>query len=120
MIRQILSPTEISMYFQEPFHVYTPATNVEAHVIVDLLSANGIPAMAVEDQSGASLWAFGTIGQFHRPKIWVDKPTAERAYALILDYEERKRERRHPDDSGGDVAVVCEECGGNDVIRRFP
>ena len=32
------------MKFKEPFKVYTAETNVEAHMIVNMLGANGIEA----------------------------------------------------------------------------
>ncbi len=49
------------MDFKQPVVVYTAATNMEAHLILQMLHANGIPAHAVEDQSGVSLWGAGTI-----------------------------------------------------------
>jgi hypothetical protein len=57
------------MDLNDPFKVYTAATNLECHLIVEMLSANGIPAIAETDDSGASLWAFGTITQFHQPNV---------------------------------------------------
>jgi putative signal transducing protein len=99
------------MKFKHPVMLYTAATNVEAHVVVEMLHANGIPAYAVEDQSGVSLWMFGTISQFHQPNVWVDKSTAEKAIALVRQFEENKRKREHPDTSIGTIPVACEECG---------
>ena len=43
------------MDFKKPVVVYTAATNIEAHLIVDMLLANGVPAHVIEDQSGVSL-----------------------------------------------------------------
>jgi hypothetical protein len=99
------------MDFQKPVIVYTAATNVEAHVIVAMLHANGVPAHAVEDQSGVSLWGFGTISQFHKPNIWVDEPTVRKAADLIRDSEEKRRSRSTPADGLGEIQVVCEDCG---------
>jgi hypothetical protein len=104
------------MEFKEPTLVYTAATNVEAHLVVEMLRTNGIPAYAVEDQSGVSLWAFGTISQFHQPNVWVDKPTAERAAELIVLFEERKREREYPNTGSGEIHVVCEGCGKTTIF----
>ena len=59
-----------------------------------------------------SLWAFGTISQFHRPNVWIDKSTAGQAAELIRDFEERKRERLKPGESQTEIEVECEECGG--------
>ena len=99
------------MDFPKPVIVYTAATNVEAHLIVDLLHANGVPAHAVEDQSGVSLWMFGTISQFHKPNIWVDESTVQQAADLIQDFEEKRRARNHPGQGSGQIQVVCEDCG---------
>jgi len=99
------------MNLKEPIAVYTAPTNLEAHVIVNMLNDNGIPAFAVEDQSGASLWMFGTISQFHKPKIWVDKSTASVAEQLINLFEERQRERGNLGTGTQEIPVQCEECG---------
>ena len=99
------------MELKEPTVVYIAATNLESHMIVHMLNANGIAAFADEDQSGLSLWAFGTISQFHKPRVWIEKSATEAAARLILDFEERKRQRQNPDDGGGEIKVQCEECG---------
>ena len=104
------------MNFQEPFIVYTAATNLEANTIVAILNANGIPAHAVEDQSGASLWGGGTISQYHQPNVWVDKSTAQRAAQLILRFEESKRDRDNPGVSTGEIPVKCEACGKTTIF----
>ncbi len=90
--------------------LYTAASNLEAYVIVDLLESNGIAAHAVEDQSGVSLWAFGTISQFHKPNVWVDEATAAQAAVLIQEFEDKKRARNQPVEGASDLCVVCEEC----------
>ena len=99
------------MDLKEPIAVYTAGTNLEAHMIASMLNDNGVPAFAVEDQSGASLWMFGTIGQIHRPKIWVDKLTEAAARQLILDFEERRRERKNRGAGRETISVLCEKCG---------
>lgn len=99
------------MDFQHPTVAYEAATNLEAHVIVEMLLANGIEALAVEDQSGVSLWSFGTISQFHKPKIWIEKENLTAVAQLIQEFEESKRQRNQPIEEPGDLEVVCEECG---------
>ncbi len=99
------------MDFKKPVIAYTAATNIEAHMIVDMLHANGVPAHAVEDQSGVSLWAFGTISQFHKPNIWVDEATLQMAAELIRDFEGKKRARNTPVEGPSEIQVVCEDCG---------
>lgn len=98
------------MNFQEPTKIYTAATNVEAQQVVNMLESNDIPAFADEDQSGPSLWMFGTISQFHQPNVWVDKPTAQQAAELIRHFEEDKRQHSNTQLAGSQVAAVCEEC----------
>ena len=99
------------MDFKKPVIAYTAATNVEAHMIVELLLANGVPAHAVEDQSGVSLWAFGTISQFHQPNVWVDETNFEQAAGYIRDFEEKKKSRNAPVKGAADLLVNCEDCG---------
>jgi hypothetical protein len=99
------------MDLKEPIAVYTANSNLEAHMIATMLNDSGVPAFAVEDQSGASLWMFGTIGQIHRPKIWVDKPTETAARQLIQDFEDRRRERRNRVPGTDTIPVQCEKCG---------
>ncbi len=105
------------MDFKQPFRVYTAAGNVEAHLIVEMLVANGIPALAIEDQSGVSLWAMGTISQFHQPDVWIDKSTATQAIELIRQFEEVQRERIRPPASDNEIQAECEECG---KLSTFP
>ena len=104
------------MEFKEPIAVYTAANNLEAHMIVAMLNTNDVPAVADEDQSGVSLWAFGTISQFHQPKVWVEKSTAQAATQLILRFEEKNRERKNPSTSTGEVQGRCDECGMTSVF----
>ena len=104
------------MNFPKPVIVYTAATNIEAHMIVDMLQSNGVPAQAVEDQSGASLWAFGAISQFHKPNIWVDESTIKKAADLIQGFEEKRRARNKPVEDSGEVQAVCEDCGKTTVF----
>jgi hypothetical protein len=81
------------MNFEKPVIVYTAADNIEVHLIVDMLETNGVPAHAIEDQSLAGLWIGGTIGQIHKPNVWVDESTVEKAAHLIQDFEQRRRAR---------------------------
>lgn len=99
------------MDFQKPVIVYTAETNVEAHMIVNMLHANGVQAYAVEDQSGVSIWGFGTISQYHKPNIWVDEMTRQKAAALIREFEQIKRARRDPARGPAEIQVQCERCG---------
>ena len=116
------------MNLKDPIAVYTAATNLEAHVIVNMLNDNGVPAFAVEDQSGASLWMFGTISQFHDPKVWIDKSSVLEAGKLIDSFEKRQNERRNVSAQTQGLPVVCEACGKtttfpnalNGTVQRCP
>jgi len=105
------------MDLQDPMAVYTAASNIEAHMIVTMLDSEGIPAYAVEDQSGASLWMLGTISQFHRPKVWVGRADADAATQAIEQFEKRQRELRAAGTGATEIEVRCEECG---AISMFP
>lgn len=102
------------MHFSKPVVVYTSENNVEAHMIVEMLVANGIEALADEDQSGVSMWAMGTIGQFHRPQVWIDTPDSAKAIALVKQFEAKRNERMYPtagaDAIDGTVDGICDEC----------
>lgn len=99
------------MDLKNPVVVYTAATNIEAHMIVEMLHVHGVSAHAVEDQSGVSLWAFGIISQFHKPKIWVDEATLQVATELIRVFEEKKKTRNSPIEGTCDIQALCEDCG---------
>ncbi len=90
--------------------VYTAATNVEAHMIVEMLQTNGVPAHAVDDQSGVFL-GFGTISQFYKPNVWVDEASIQKAADLIRDFEEMRRSRNTQVEGTDDLSVNCENCG---------
>ena len=98
------------MKFGKPIVVHISENNVEAHMVVKMLAANEIEALADEDQSGVSLWAMGTIGQSHRPQVWVDTLDSERATALVNEFEAKRKERLHPPVSDEAVDATCEQC----------
>lgn len=99
------------MEFQDPLKIYTAASNIEAHMIVDVLEGNGIAAFADEDRTGVSVWAFGTISQFHLPNVWIDRSTVVAAAEVIRDFEERKRLRENSEVGSSQIVMTCEKCG---------
>ena len=105
------------MDLKEPKKVYTAASNVEAHIVVDLLVSKGIPAHAIEDQSGVSLWMFGIISQFHQPDVWVGKSDFEAACKILEDFDAKKSESGNAETNGEDISVTCEDCG---KLTTFP
>ena len=122
------------MNFDRPTCVYTTAGNIEANGLVLLLQNNDIEAYAVDDVSGASLFAYGKLTQFHQPKVFVNRDDAEAAARLIHEFESREASRRKaasgamPVAATEDVPGVCDECGettmfpgGQDgTIQRCP
>lgn len=106
------------MDFKNPVVVYTAPTNLEAHVVVTMLFANDVPAHAVEDQSGASIWAFGTISQFHKPNVFVDQCNYDRAITLIAQYEEQQRARANAQANEEPIEARCEECGKSSMFPK--
>jgi len=74
-------------------------------------SSAGVRAYAVEDNSGASLYVFGTISQFHKPRVYVDKADLEEAGELLRQFEAKRDARRRDPDGGPSISAQCEECG---------
>lgn len=94
-----------------PVVAYTANGNLEAHSVVTWLRANGVRSHAVEDNSGVSLFAFGTISQFHKPQVFVNKKDLERAGELLRQFEEQRDQRRAEQDNSPPIESECEECG---------
>lgn len=67
------------MALRDPVAAYTAASNLEAHLICNLLIEAGVPAVAVDDVSQVGTWMFGLVSQFHKPQIWVERDDVARA-----------------------------------------
>jgi hypothetical protein len=98
------------MALQHPIAIYTAGTNLEAHVIREMLMAEGIEAAVVEDESRAGVWMFGLLPQINKPQVWVEEADAERARPHLAAYEQRLVEREEAHGEGPPIVVVCEEC----------
>jgi hypothetical protein len=98
------------MALEHPIAVYTAGTNLEAHVIREMLMAEGIEAAVVEDESRAGVWMFGLLPQINKPQIWVEEADADRARPHLDAYERRLVEREEQVGEGPPIVVVCEEC----------
>ncbi|GAA4445650.1 hypothetical protein [Novipirellula rosea] len=94
-----------------PTIAYTANGNIEAHSVVTWLESNGIRAYAVEDNSGVSLFAFGTSSQFHKPQVFVDKSDLASAGELLRQFEDERDRRRSELDNIPPIASECEDCG---------
>jgi len=103
--------------FIKPVVVYTANGNLEAHSVVTWLESNGVASYAVEDNSGASLFAFGTISQFHKPQVFVDNTDMDRARTLMREFEATRNKHRKRVDAAAPINAECEECG---ATSEFP
>lgn len=101
----------------EPILAYTANGNLEAHSVVEWLESQGVRSHAVEDNSGVGLFAFGTISQFHKPQVFVNKSDAHRAGELLFQFESRRHQRRSELNDAPPILSTCEECG---VTSEFP
>ena len=97
------------MALKHPVVLYAATTNLEAHVICDMLLAAGVEAAVIEDESQMSAWGMGALSQLHRPKVYVSAADVDRARQLMAEYEQRQR-REQTVGEGPLIHVVCEEC----------
>jgi len=105
------------MDLKQPVAAYTANGNLEAHSVVTWLESNGVKAYAVEDNSGVSLYAFGTLSQFHKPQVFVDNVDLNRAAELLRRFEQQRNERRRIPADAPLIEAECEECG---ALSEFP
>ena len=66
------------MELTDPIEVYVPASNIEAHLIEDLLRSHDIAAVAVDDVSAVGTWWGGSLPMIHHPAIFVARQPALR------------------------------------------
>ena len=94
-----------------PIAVYNAVSDLDAHLVCDMLKAGGVDAYTMEDRSQVGTWIGGYLPQIHRAEVWVDRADVGRATPLIEDAHRLAAERRRSDASGPPIDVVCEECG---------
>ncbi len=100
-----------------PALAYTASSNLEAHSVVTWLRSNGVRAYAVEDHSGAGLFAFGMVNPIHKPQVFVDKRDLGSTGDLLREYETQRDQRRQELDNKPPISAECEDCG---VSSEFP
>jgi hypothetical protein len=98
------------MALKHPVAVYTASSNLEAHVIVEMLREADIEAAAVEDESRAAAWMFGNLPGIHKPQVWVEQTDVERVRPLLDEFERRQSADGNAAVEGAPIHVVCEEC----------
>lgn len=96
---------------EKPTLASTANGNLEAQSFVTWLQSHGVRAYAMEDNSGVSLYAFGTISQFHKPQVFVGKHDLESASELLRQFERRCDERRRESEDQPPIESEREECG---------
>ena len=100
-----------------PKLVYTANGNLEAHSLAIWLRSNGVRAYAVEDHSGVSLFAFGTLSQFHKPQVFVDEVDLPVAAGLLREFESQEDRKAKKKGDRPPIQSECEECGST---SEFP
>jgi len=61
------------MTFTDPLAAYNAASNLEAHLVCQLLNDAGVPAMVVEDVSQVGVWLGGLVYEYsgsYNPVWW--------------------------------------------------
>lgn len=96
------------MAFREPLAAYNAATNLEAHMVCDLLHEAGIDAMVIEDVSQVGVAVLGMIAEIHKPQIWIERADADRAGPVLAEYERKSAQRRSGE--GESIYATCDEC----------
>lgn len=98
------------MALKHPVAVYTASSNLEAHVICEMLREAEIEAAVVEDESRAAAWMFGNLPGIHKPQVWVEETDVERVRPLLAEFERRQSAEGSAVVEGAPILVVCEEC----------
>jgi hypothetical protein len=105
------------MSLKNPVAVYTAASNLEAHLICNVLNDAGLEAYCLEDGNMAGFSMLGAMPEIHRPQVWVEQEDVERAQPVLLDYEMRQAERRAAEAATSlPIRIVCEECGQQNLF----
>lgn len=104
------------MELHDPVAAYNAASNVEAHLVCNLLVDAGIEAMVVEDVSQVGVWIGGLVPEIHKPQVWIARADVERAGTVLSDHAQRQFERQNAQ-TGESIEVSCEECA---TLSWFP
>lgn len=94
------------MAIDNPVVVFVAETNIEAHVIANLLKDSGIDAHAVEDNSPAGMYSLGTLDQIHRPKVFASPVQFDEVREVIARYQASSQSSEHETPS-----PCCYFCG---------
>lgn len=110
------------MALRNPVAAYIAASNMEAHLLKNLLIDAGIEAAVEEDVSQIGVWWGGLASQLHRPKVWIEQADADRAAPVLEEFERQESERRLAErqpftTAERPIRVTCEECGAE---SEFP
>ena len=103
------------MALTDPVLVYEAVTNLEAHLVCNLLNDAGLEAYVTEDFGGndPSVGTFQALPGVSGPQaqVWTDRANAEQAQAVIRAHEARQAQRREAwDTTRLPVRVTCADC----------
>ena len=99
------------MELRDPIAAYNAQSNVEAHMVCNLLVEAGIEATVVEDVSNVGVWLCGLVPEIHKPQVWIDRSEIERARPVLEAHQQKVVDRVNPVETGETISAVCEECG---------
>ena len=105
------------MPFRDPIPAYNGESNLEAHLVCDLLIEAGIEASVVEDISQVGAWMGGLVPEIHKPQVWIDRSDIDRARPVLIAYQQKVTARLNTVGGGEPIEVRCEECG---MSAHFP
>ena len=105
------------MELHDPVAVYSAASDLEAHEVVELLQGAEIPAHAIEDTNLLD----GPL--VHAAKVWISSGDLERATVIVREFEARAQQRSlshhvQVDLNSEWIDARCEKCGT--VTRHAP
>jgi len=104
------------MALSDPISAYNAASNIEAHLVRQMLEEAGIEAHVVEDTSVVGLWFGGALPEIHKPQVWIERADAERSAPVLAAYEDEAERRRREFAEGDPVVVTCEACGAAEMF----
>jgi hypothetical protein len=108
------------MGLRDPIPAYNASNNAEAQLLAVMLNDAGVAAFAIDDVSQVGYWMFGVLPEIHKPQVWIERDSIDRAKPILEEYERQLAERREKERNAASdepIDVICEECGEH---SQFP
>ena len=99
------------MKLTDPIVAYTAGGNLEANLVVEWLTSNGVNAHAVEDNSFGGIYGFGAIRHLDKPQVFIERSDTERAAELLREFETKQHARKQQLADAPPISAECPECG---------